>query len=62
MRSKKSFCGAEEMASWFKALAALAEAQGSVSSTSVRWLTTLCNSKSRESDDLAWPRWAGVNS
>lgn len=30
MRGKKSFCGAEEMASWFKALAALAEDQGSV--------------------------------
>lgn len=42
-------------------LTTLAEAQSSVHSTQARWLTTICHSSSRESDDLFWPPQANAH-
>lgn len=38
----------EEMAQWLRVLAVLAENQGSVLSTHIRQLTTICNSSTRD--------------
>ena len=52
--------GAGEIAKCFRACVALAEDLDSIPSTHIRWLTTTCNSSSRESGALFRALWVSA--